>query len=107
MSLRIDQESLSLEESYGPLQLVVNFDSSPSVGITPLNLNTTAGSSDHFLVLKENGCVQVWSMKEKKIVKRVFLNDQVNRVQLSLYSLRFYVFYISSVRSWPLIHLCL
>lgn len=51
---------------------MVNYDSGRIVGLTNLN-----PYSENFLVLKENGTIQIWSTKNRSIVNRVYLKKEV------------------------------
>jgi hypothetical protein len=53
--------------------LLISFDFGNTIGIACL-----CPFSDSFLVLKENGCLQIWNNKEKSLVNRIFLNENVN-----------------------------
>ena len=53
--------------------LLISFDYGNTIGVACL-----CPFSDSFLVLKENGCLQIWNNKEKSLVNRIFLNDNVN-----------------------------
>lgn len=49
----------------------INFDEGKTVALAGLNPNGTM-----FVVLKETGSLQVWNMKQKKIINRVNLNQK-------------------------------
>ena len=70
------------------VDLAINFDCGITVGVASL-----CPFSENFLVLKENGCLQIWNNKEKSLVNRLFLNENVNlfkkRVKASLVHLSF------------------
>ena len=53
--------------------LIINFDFGNTVGSVCL-----CPYSDNFLVLKENGCLQIWNNREKCLINRVSLNENVN-----------------------------
>lgn len=62
------------------VDLAINFDFGNTVSVICL-----CPFSEIFLVLKENGCLQIWNLKEKSLISRIFLKENVssneNRVQ--------------------------
>jgi hypothetical protein len=62
------------------VDLAINFDFGNTVGVSCL-----CPFSEFFLVLKENGCLQMWNYKEKSLINRIFLKENVstneNRIQ--------------------------
>ena len=56
------------------IDLAINFDFGNTVGVSCL-----CPFSEMFLVLKENGCLQIWNNKEKSLVNRIFLNENVSK----------------------------
>ena len=52
-------------------ELVVNFDYGNSIGLACL-----CPYSDNFIVLKENGCLQIWNNREKSLIGRLLLNEK-------------------------------
>jgi hypothetical protein len=66
-----------------------DYDTSESVGLAtlpppPTSSSGASGGSGRFVVLKRNGSLQVWSGKQKKIVSRLHLAEQVCCLSLSL-----------------------
>lgn len=72
MKLNARNEKESKEDR---LSLSINYDYGNTVAISPL-----CAYSDSFLCLKDNGILQVWNIKEKKITNRVFLNEKVSKL---------------------------
>jgi hypothetical protein len=62
------------EKGYFISELCVDYDYGKTVGTSCMS-----PYSDNFLVLKEHGCIQIWSNKEKRIVNRMtdFTNQNV------------------------------
>ena len=55
------------------VDLAINFDFGNTVGVYCL-----CPFSEIFLVLKENGCLQIWNYKEKSLISRIFLKENVS-----------------------------
>ena len=60
------------------LSLPIGFDSGLSVAVACL-----FPIGENFLVLKENGCLQLWNSRHAEIVNRVFLNETVSSLLIS------------------------
>ena len=59
------------------LKLWYDFGYGLAVGIATLN-----PSSDHFVELKSNGCLLLWTYKNASLVSKINLNIQVNSLNL-------------------------
>jgi hypothetical protein len=72
---------LSLENNKnGQLRLLGDdYDTSESIGVAALASSAAgdANSNGRFVLLKKNGCLQLWSSKQKKILSRLHLKEQV------------------------------
>jgi hypothetical protein len=64
----------SWRTGYFSSELIVDYNYGQIVGVSCM-----CPYSDNFLVLKEHGCLQIWSNKEKRIVNRMtdFTNQNV------------------------------
>jgi WD40 repeat protein len=58
----------------GDLHAFVDYSYGPTVAVANLN-----PYSDAFIVLKQNGMLQVWSIAGSKIINKIFLNMEVSR----------------------------
>jgi len=62
------------ENGYFSSELIIDYNFGKIVGASCMS-----PYSDNFLILKEHGCIQIWSNKEKNIVNRLtdFTNQNV------------------------------
>ena len=69
----IDKQYVGYSDAseHGFVKLVVDFDTSKTVGLANVN-----PQGQNFVVLKENGCLQIWNLKLKKIINRFLINEQ-------------------------------
>ena len=67
-----EQSSQLSHSADDTLSLLVDFGTSPTVSLATLAGSVTA-KEPHFLVLKQNGCLQIWSARQRRILDRFYL----------------------------------
>jgi len=103
LSLKLNNANEITDDKDLRMELILNYDFGRTVGIGCLN-----PYSENFCVLKENGTLQIWNIKNASLVRRFPLKCEVILdFFFTLILIIFYCYLSISAQTWPFIRVWL